>query len=141
MRFMILIKANKESEAGIMPDEEYIGRMMEFNEELIKAGMWVAGEGLHPSSKAARVKFPVKGEPTVIDGPFAETKELVAGYWIWEVQSLEDAIDWVKRIPAPNDPKEEGVVEIRKIIEAEDFGTDWMREKEQHLREELAKRS
>ena len=141
MRFMILIKANKESEAGIMPDEEYIGRMMEFNEELIKAGMWVAGEGLHPSSKGARVKFPVKGEPAVIDGPFAETKELVAGYWIWEVQSLEDAIDWVKRIPAPNDPKEEGVVEIRKIIEAEDFGTDWMREKEQHLREELAKRS
>ena len=141
MRFMILIKANKESEAGIMPDEEYIGRMMEFNEELIKAGMWVAGEGLHPSSKGARVKFPVKGEPAVIDGPFAETKELVAGYWIWEVQSLEDAIDWVKRIPAPNDPKEEGVVEIRKIIEAEDFAAEWMREKEQHLQEELAKRS
>jgi len=141
MRFMILIKANKESEAGIMPDEEYIGRMMEFNEELVKAGLWVEGEGLHPSSKGARVKFPVKGEATVIDGPFAETKELVAGYWIWEVQSLEDAIDWVKRIPPPNDPKEDGVVEIRRIIEAEDFGAEWIREKEQHLREELAKRS
>lgn len=140
MRFMILIKANKESEAGIMPDEEYIGRMMEFNEELVKAGVWVAGEGLHPSSKGARVQFPVKGEPTVIDGPFAETKELVAGYWIWEVPSLEDAIDWVKRIPA-YDAKEDGVVEIRKIIESEDFAAEWMREKEQHLREELAKRS
>ena len=141
MRFMILIKANQESEAGVMPDEEYIGRMMEFHEELVKAGVWVAGEGLHPSSKGARVKLPVKGEPTVIDGPFAETKELVAGYGIWEVQSLEDAIGWVKRLPAPNDPKEEGVVEIRKIIEAEDFPAEWMREKEQHLREELAKRS
>ena len=141
MRFMILIKANKESEAGIMPDEEYIGRMMEFHEELVKAGVWVEGEGLHPSSKAVRVKFPVKGEPTVIDGPFAETKELVAGYWIWEVQSLEDAIGWVKRLPVPNDPKEDGVVEIRKIIGAEDFPAEWMREKEQHLREEHAKRS
>ncbi|HET7691509.1 MAG TPA: YciI family protein [Gemmatimonadota bacterium] len=141
MRFMILIKANKESEAGVMPDEEYIGRMMEFHEELVKAGVWVEGEGLHPSSKGVRVKLPVKGEPTVIDGPFAETKELVAGYWIWEVQSLEDAIGWVKRLPVPNDPKEDGVVEIRKIIGAEDFPAEWMREKEQHLREEHAKRS
>lgn len=141
MRVIILVKANNESEAGVMPDEEYVGRMMEFNEELVKAGMWVAGEGLHPSRKGARVKFPVKGEPTVIDGPFAETKELVAGYWIWEVPSLEDAIDWVKRIPAPNEAKEDGVVEIRKIIEAEDFAAEWMREKEQHLQEELAKRS
>ena len=144
MRFMILIKANKESEAGIMPDEEYIGRMMEFNEELVKAGVWVAGEGLHPSSKGARVKFPAKGEPTVIDGPFAETKELVAGYWIWEVQSLEDAIDWAKRIPAPEDPKEEGVIEIRPIFEAEELGAEFtpeLREKEQHLREEVAKRA
>ena len=144
MRVIILVKANNESEAGVMPDEEYVGRMMEFNEELVKAGVMLAGEGLYPSSKGARVEFPVKGEPTVIDGPFAETKELVAGYWIWEVQSLEEAIDWVKRIPAPDDPREDGVVEIRQIFEAEDFGAEFspeIRDKEQHLREELAKRS
>jgi hypothetical protein len=144
MRFIILIKANKDSEAGVMPDREYIGRMMEFNEELVKAGVMLAGEGLHPSSRGARVKFPVKGEPTVLDGPFAETKELVAGYWIWEVPSLEDAIDWVKRIPIPDDVKEDGVIEIRQIFEAEDFVAEFapeLREKEQHLREEVAKRT
>ena len=144
MRCIVIVKANKESEAGIMPTEKDLASMMEFNEELVRAGVMQAGEGLHPSSKGARVKFPVEGEPTVVKGPFPETKELVAGYWIWEVQSLEDAIDWAKRIPAPEDPKEAGVVEIRPIFEAEDFGAEFtpeLREKEQHLREEVAKRT
>ncbi len=144
MRCIVIVKANQESEAGIMPTEKDLANMMEFNEELVKAGVMQAGEGLHPSSKGARVKFSVDGEPTVIKGPFPETKELVAGYWIWEVQSLEDAIDWARRIPAPEDPKEEGVIEIRPIFEAEDFGAEFtpeLREKEQHLREEVARRT
>ena len=144
MRCIVIVKANKESEAGIMPTEQDLANMMEFNEELVKAGVMQAGEGLHPSSKGARVKFSVEGEPIVVKGPFPETKELVAGYWIWEVQSLEDAIDWAKRIPAPVDPREEGVVEIRPIFEAEDFGvelTPELREKEQYLREEVARRT
>ena len=144
MRCIVIVKANRESEAGIMPTEKDLANMMAFNEELVKAGVMKAGEGLHPSSKGARVKFPVEGEPTVIRGPFAETKELVAGYWIWEVQSLEDAIDWATRIPAPVDPREEGVVEIRPIFEAEDFGaelTPELREKEQYLRKEVAKQT
>ena len=144
MRCIVIVKANEESEAGVMPTEKDIANMMEFNEELVKAGVMQAGEGLHPSSKGARVKFPVEGEPTVVKGPFPETKELVAGYWIWEVQSLEDAIDWARRIPAPENPKEEGVIEIRPIFEAEDFGAEFtpeLREKEQHLREEVARRS
>ena len=144
MRCIVIVKANRESEAGIMPTERDLANMMAFNEELVKAGVMKAGEGLHPSSKGARVKFSVEGEPTVVKGPFPETKELVAGYWIWEVQSLEDAIDWVKRMPAPEDPKEEGVVEIRPIFAAEDFGaelTPELREKEQHLRKEVAKQT
>ena len=144
MRVMVLVKATEQSEAGEMPSEQLLGEMMAFNEELVKAGVMQAGEGLHPSSKGARVKFSVDGEPTVIKGPFPETKELVAGYWIWEVQSLEDAIDWARRIPAPEDPKEEGVIEIRPIFEAEDFGAEFtpeLREKEQHLREEVARRT
>ncbi len=137
MRCIVIVKANQESEAGIMPTEKDLANMMEFNEELVKAGVMQAGEGLHPSSKGARVKFSVDGEPTVIKGPFPETKELVAGYWIWEVQSLEDAIDWARRIPAPEDPKEEGVIEIRPIFEAEDFGAEFtpeLREQEDRLR-------
>jgi hypothetical protein len=144
MRCIVIVKANKESEGGIMPTEKDLANMIEFNEELVKAGVMQAGEGLHPSSKGARVKFPVKGEPSVVKGPFPETKELVAGYWIWEVQSLEDAIDWAKRIPAPENPKEEGVIEIRPIFEAEDFGAEFtpeLREKVQHLREEGARRT
>ena len=144
MRCIVIVKANQESEAGIMPTEKDLANMMEFNEELVKAGVLQAGAGLHPSSKGARVKFSVDGEPTVIKGPFPETKELVAGYWIWEVQSLEDAIDWARRIPAPEDPKEDGVFEIRPIFEAEDFGAEFtpeLREKEQHLREEVARRT
>ena len=144
MRCIVIVKSNKESEAGVMPTEKDLANMMDFNEELVKAGVMRAGEGLHPSSKGTRVKFPVGGKPTVVKGPFPETKELVGGYWIWEVQSLEDAIDWAKRIPAPEDPKEEGVVEIRPIFEAEDFGAEFtpeLREKEQYLREEVAKRS
>jgi len=144
MRCIVIVKANEESEAGIMPTEKDLANMMEFNEELVKAGVMQAGEGLHPSSKGARVKFSVEGKPTVVRGPFPEAKELVAGYWIWEVQSLEDAIDWAKRIPAPEDPKEEGVIEIRPIFEAEELGAEFtpeLREKEQHLREEVAKRA
>ena len=144
MRCIVIVKANKESEGGVMPTENDLANMMEFNEELVKAGVMQAGEGLHPSSKGARVKFPVEGEPIVVKGPFPETKELVAGYWIWEVQSLEDAIDWARRIPAPEDPQEEGVVEIRPIFEAEDFGaelTPELREKEQYLRKEVAKQT
>jgi hypothetical protein len=144
MRCIVLVKATEESEAGVMPDEEYVGRMIEFNEELVKAGVMLAGEGLYPSSKGARVKFSAAGDPQVVEGPFPETKELVAGYWIWEVQSLEDAIDWARRIPAPEVGMTEGVVEIRPIFEAEDFGADFspeIRERELRLQEEVAKRT
>ena len=136
MRFMILIKANKESEAGIMPDEEYIGRMMEFNEELIKAGMWVAGEGLHPSSRGRRVRFG-NGKRTVIDGPFAETKELLAGFWILQLRSFDEAVEWVKRIPFAGAAE----VEIRQIAELEDFGpelTPEARAREESQRQRIA---
>jgi hypothetical protein len=141
MRFMIIIKANKDSEAGIMPDEKLLANMMKYNEELVKAGVMLAGEGLHPSSKGARVKFS-GGKQTVIDGPFAETKELIAGFWLWQVNSLEEAIEWVKRCPAPYDVQEgeEGVIEIRQVFEVDEFGdemTPELREKEQRLREQL----
>lgn len=144
MRCIVLVKANDESEAGVMPDEEYVGRMIAFNEELVKAGVMLAGEGLYPSSKGVRVKFPAKGDPEVVEGPFPETKELVAGYWIWEVQSLEDAVDWARRIPAPEVGMTDGVVEIRPIFEAEDFDADFspeIRERELRLQEEMAKRT
>ena len=144
MRCIVLVKANEESEAGVMPDEEYVGRMIAFNEELVKAGVMLAGEGLYPSSKGARVKFSPDREPAVVQGPFPETKELVAGYWIWEVQSLEDAIDWASRIPAPEVGMEEGVVEIRPIFEAEDFDAEFspeIKERELRLRDEVAKRT
>ena len=138
MRFMIIIKANKDSEAGVMPSEKLLTEMGNFNEELVKAGVMLAGEGLHPSSKGARVKF-TGGKPTVIDGPFAETKELIAGFWIWQVNSLQEAIDWVKRIPNP-DNEQEGEIEIRQVFDAADFGAEFTpeaREQEERLRRQL----
>jgi len=142
MRFMILIKATKDSEAGVMPSQRLLTEMGKFNEELVKAGVMLAGEGLHPSSKGARVRFS-GNKRTVIDGPFAETKELVAGFWLWQVKSKEEAIEWVKRCPNPHN--EEAEVEIRQLFEAEDFGaelTPELREQEKRLRmqaEQLAK--
>jgi hypothetical protein len=139
---MILIKATKDSEAGVMPSNQLLTEMGKFNEELVKAGVMLAGEGLHPSSKGARVKFS-GGKRTVIDGPFAETKELLAGFWLWQVKSKEEAIEWVKRCPNPHN--EETEVEIRQIFEAEDFGAEFtpeLREQEERLRahaEQLAK--
>jgi hypothetical protein len=121
MRFMILIKANDESEAGVMPSEKLLTEMGAFNDELVNAGIMKAGEGLHPSSKAKRVQFS-GGKTTVIDGPFAETKELLAGFWIWECASMDEALSWVKRIPSPEDTTNDGIVEIRQIFGMEDFG-------------------
>src|SRR5215218_6866907 len=122
MRFMILVKADKDSEAGVLPNEQLLTAMGNFNDELVKAGVMVAGEGLHPSSKGARVKF--SGEKrTVIDGPFTEAKELIAGYWIWEVKSMEEAVEWVKRMPNPMGTESE--VELRPVFEAADFGAEF----------------
>jgi len=135
MRFMVIVKANKDSEAGVMPTKELLTQMGKFNEELVKAGVMLAGEGLHPSSKGARVKFS-GGKTTVIDGPFAETKELVAGYWIWQVKSKQEAIDWLKRAPF-----EDTEVEIRQVFDAEDFGDEFtpeLREQEERLRAQVA---
>jgi hypothetical protein len=140
MRFMILIKADKSSEAGAMPSEQLLTDMGKFNEELVNAGIMLAGEGLHPSSKGARVRFS-GSKRTVIDGPFAETKELVAGFWLWQVKSKAEAIEWVKRIPNPM-PGTETEVEIRQVFEAEDFGaelTPELREQEATLRARSAK--
>jgi len=134
MRFMILIKATKDSEAGVIPSQQLLTEMGKFNEELVKAGVMLAGEGLHPTSKGARVKFS-GSKRTVIDGPFAETKELLAGFWLWQVKSKEEAIEWVKRCPNPHN--EETEVEIRQVFEAEDFGaelTPELREQETRLR-------
>jgi len=134
MRFMVIVKANKDSEAGVMPTEELLTEMGKFNEELVKAGVMLAGEGLHASSKGARVKFS-GGKTTVIDGPFAETKELVAGFWLWRCKSKEEAIEWLKRAPF-----EETEVEIRQVFEAEDFGaelTPELREQEARLRAQV----
>jgi hypothetical protein len=131
MRVMVLVKASPESEAGEMPSEELLSQMTDFNEELVKAGVMLAGEGLHPSSKGVRIAFS-GGERKVIDGPFAETKELVAGYWAWQVKSLDEAIEWLKRAPF-----QEGEVEIRPVMEAEDFGEEFtpeLREREAQLR-------
>ena len=138
MRFMILVKADKNSEAGVLPDETLLTEMGKFNEELAKAGVLLAAEGLHPSSKGARVKFS-GGKQTVIDGPFTETKELIAGYWMWQVKSLAEAIDWVKR--APFGPGAE--IEVRQVFEAEDFGAEFtpeLREQEERLRAQAAAR-
>lgn len=142
MRFMVLIKADKKSEAGQLPSQELLTEMMKFNEELVNAGIMLAGEGLHPSSNGARVKFS-RDEVTVTDGPFAETKELIAGFWLWQCESLQEAIEWVKRIPNPNPEVdgEHGEVEIRQVFEADDFGeniTPELREQEQRLRTQTA---
>jgi hypothetical protein len=136
MRFMVLVKANKDSEAGVMPSQELLTEMGKFNEELVKAGVMLAGEGLQPSSKGARVKFS-GNKRTVTDGPFAETKELVAGYWLWQVRSKEEALEWLKRAPF----RDGEVVEIRQVFEAEDFGPEFtpeLREQEERLRQKIA---
>jgi hypothetical protein len=135
MRFMVIVKADKSSEAGVLPSTQLLADMGKYNEELVKAGVMLAGEGLQPSSKGARVRFSGQ-KRSVIDGPFAETKELVAGYWLWQVRSRDEAIEWLKRAPF-----QEGEVEIRQVFEEEDFGeqfTPELREQEQRLREQIA---
>ena len=140
MRVIVLVKASAESEAGVMPKQEGLAEMGKFNEELVKAGVMLAGEGLHPTSRGKRVRF-AGGQKSVIDGPFAETKELVAGFWIWQVKSMDEAVEWLKRAPF-----EETEVEIRRVFEAEDFGAEFtpeLREQEDRLRAkiELQKKS
>jgi hypothetical protein len=137
MRVMVIVKASKESEAGGMPDEKMLSEMGKYNEELVKAGIMVAGEGLHPSSKAKRVHFS-GAKRTVIDGPFPETKELIAGYWIWQVKSIDEAVEWLKRCPNPHN--EESDVDIRPVFEAADFGAEFtpeLREQDQRLRDQI----
>jgi len=139
MRFMILIKANANSEAGVMPSERLMTEMGQFNEELVNAGIMKAMDGLHPSTKAKRVRF-AGGKTTVIDGPFAETKELLAGFWIWDCASMDEALSWVKRIPSPDDTTGDGIVEIRQIFEMDDFGEEFtpeLRVQEDRLRAQL----
>ena len=142
MRVMVIIKANAESEAGVMPSEKLLTDMGKFNEELVNAGIMLDGEGLHPSSKAKRVRFS-GGNRIVTDGPFAETRELIAGYWIWKVNSMDEAIEWVKRIPFDPDSVEgDGEVEVRPIFEAEEFGAEFtpeLREQEDRIRVQTAK--
>jgi len=136
MRFMVIVKANKDSEAGVLPDREILTAMGKFNEELVKAGVMLAGEGLQASSKGARVRFEGPHKRTVTDGPFAETKELIAGFWLWQVKSREEAIEWLKRAPF-----QEGEVELRQVFETEDFGdnmTPELREQEERLRAQTA---
>jgi len=135
MRFMVMIKATDDSEAGVMPSEQVLADMARYNEELVQAGVMLAGEGLHPSSKGARVRFSTGGKSTVVDGPFTETKELIAGFWLIQVKSKEEAIEWVKRIPNTDD--EDFEVEIRQVFEADDFGdslTPELRDQEERLR-------
>lgn len=137
---MVIVKANKESEAGVMPRQELLTAMGKFNEELVKAGVMLAGEGLHPSSKGARVRFSGT-KRTVTDGPFAETKELVAGFWLWKVNSLQEAIEWVKRCPNPHEGESE--IEIRQVFETEDFGeelTPETRASEERIRKQLSEK-
>ncbi|MEW6366973.1 MAG: YciI family protein [Acidobacteriota bacterium] len=140
MRFMVIVKAGKADEAGVLPSKESLAEMMKFNEELARAGVLLAGEGLQPSSKGARVRF--SGEKrTVVHGPFAETRQLVAGFWLWKCESLQEAIEWVKRSPNPM-PGEESEIEIRQVFEAEDFGENFtpeLREQEARLRADLEK--
>jgi hypothetical protein len=142
MRFMVMVKANADSEAGVMPSAELIAAMGRYNEELVKAGVLLAGEGLQPSSKGARVRI-AGTERSVIDGPFAETKELIAGFWIIDVKSLDEAIEWVKRVPGPMDSDEPSEIEIRQVFEPEDFGDampEEMRRAQERMREAIAKR-
>ena len=136
MRFMVIVKGDKDSEAGRLPSEKLLADMTTYNEELAKAGVMLAGEGLHPSSKGARVRFDGKGKTSVMDGPFAETKELVAGFWLWKCASLNEAIDWLKKAPF-----EGGEVEIRQVFEAEDFGKEFtpeLQQREARLREQIS---
>ena len=138
MRVMVIIKSDKDVEAGAMPSERMLAEMGKYNEELVKAGVMLAGEGLHPSSKGKRVKFS-GGKATVIDGPFTEAKELIAGFWLWQVRSMDEAVEWVRRMPNP-DNAPEGEVEIRQVFEAEDFGAEFtpeLREQEERLRTQL----
>ena len=140
MRFMVMVKASKDSEAGVMPTEQELAEMGKFNEELVKAGVMLAGEGLQPSSKGARVRFS-GSKRTVIDGPFAETKELVAGFWLWQCKSIDEAIEWVKRCPNPMPGESE--IEIRQVFENEDFGAEFTPElqaQEDRIRAEVAAR-
>ncbi|HSW11676.1 MAG TPA: YciI family protein [Solimonas sp.] len=140
MRVMVLIKADQNSEAGVMPDEQLLTEMGQYNEELVKAGIMLAGEGLHPSAKGARVRFSGR-QRSVIDGPFAETRELLAGFWLWQVRSMDEAIEWVKRCPNPMGTECE--VEIRPVFEMEDFGTELtpeLREQETRLRDQITAR-
>lgn len=137
MRVLVIVKATQSSEAGVLPSQQLLADMGHYNEELVKAGIMLAGEGLHPSSKGARVHFSGR-DRSVIDGPFAETKELVAGFWIWQVRSLDEAIEWVKRCPNPHE--EACDIEIRPLFEAEDFGEEFtpeLREQENRLREQI----
>ena len=138
MRFMVIIKANQDTEAGVMPSEALLAEMGQFNEELVKAGVMLSGDGLHPSSRGARIKF--SGDQRIVtDGPFAETKELIAGFWIWKVGSKEEAIEWARRSPNPTGA--EGEIELRQIFEAEDFGAEFtpeLRAQEDRLREQIA---
>jgi len=141
MRFMVMVKANQDTEAGVMPSERLLAEMGRFNEEMVKAGVLLAGEGLQPSSKGARVRFS-GGRRTAIDGPFTEAKELIAGFWLIQAKSKEDAIDWVMRCPCPHE-KGEGEIEIRQIFEAEDFGAEFtpeLREQEERLRAEISEK-
>lgn len=137
MRVMVVVKANEDSEAGVMPSEQMLSEMGKYNEELVKAGVMLAGEGLHPSSKGKRVEFS-GGKKTVIDGPFTEAKELIAGFWLWQVRSLDEAVEWVKRMPSPHEGQAE--VEIRPVFEADDFGEEFtpeLREQEERLRKQI----
>lgn len=136
MRFMVMVKANEDSEAGVMPSEQLLTEMGKYNEELVKAGIMLAGEGLHPSSKGVRVRFS-GSKRTVIDGPFAETKELIAGFWLWQVKSMEEAIEWLKRAPFDGNTE----IELRPVFEADDFGAEFtpeLREQEERLRAQVA---
>ncbi|MGH6643810.1 MAG: YciI family protein, partial [Bradyrhizobium sp.] len=141
MRVMVIVKASKDSEAGVMPSEKLLTDMGKFNEELVKAGIMLAGDGLHPSSKGKRVRFS-GSKRTVIDGPFAETKELIAGYWMWQVKSMDEALDWVKRCPNPMEGESD--IEIRPVFEAEDFGAEFtpeLREQEERLRAQIQQKA
>src|SRR5258707_10632578 len=138
MRVMVVVKASSESEAGVLPDTEILTKMGKYNEELVKAGVMLAGDGLHPTSKGKRIRFSGSTR-TVIDGPFTETKELIAGFWLWQVRSMEEAVEWVKRCPNPHDGESE--IEIRQVFEAEDFGSELtpeLKKKEQRLREQIS---
>ncbi len=137
MRYMVIVKATEDTEKGVMPTEQELAEMGAYNEELVKAGVMLAGEGLHPSSKGARVRFDKDGNTTVIDGPFAETKELIAGYWILQCKSLQEAIDWIKRCPNPH--AEDSEIEIRQIFELEDFGESPAVEHHRKIGESLKK--